>query len=184
MLFAGINGVGKTSLYNVIKDKTQMGIRVSIDDYAESLGDWTDPVVQVKASCTALKEAYLNIKKGISFNQETTLPGMVIAKELSEARKYGYTVVLYFVGVEGVDLAIERVHRRIENGGHGVPDELILKRYINMPKALSKILPLCHWAFFYDNTEMFRQIASIENGSISDLDPNLPEWFYIMTGRK
>ena len=121
--------------------------------------------------------------QGRTFNQETTLPGMVMVSQLSDAKKAGYTIVLYFVGVQGVEIAINRVKKRIERGGHGISEEVIRKRYVNMPKALSKILPLCDRAFFYDNTERFRQIAYIENNNFADIDPNLPDWFYYVTGR-
>ena len=144
LLFAGINGAGKTSLYDTIKSRTDLGVRVSL---------------------------------------ETTLPGMVMVSQLSDAKKAGYTIVLYFVGVQGVEIAINRVKKRIELGGHGISEEVIRKRYVNMPKALSKILPLCDRAFFYDNTERFRQIAYIENNNFADIDPNLPDWFYYVTGR-
>ena len=183
LLFAGINGAGKTSLYDTIKSRTDLGVRVSLDEIAKSMGDWKDPAVQVRAGCEALLQVRELIKEGKTFNQETTLPGMVMVSQLSDAKKAGYTIVLYFVGVQGVEIAINRVKKRIERGGHGISEEVIRKRYVNMPKALSKILPLCDRAFFYDNTERFRQIAYIENNNFADIDPNLPDWFYYVTGR-
>ncbi len=183
LLFAGINGAGKTSLYTTVRARRDLGVRVSIDDNVKSMGDWRDPVVQMRAGCIAIKDAMAYIKNGITFNEETTLPGSVIVKQLTEAKKAGFTIVLYFVGVNGVDIAIDRVKRRMERGGHGISEEVIRKRYTNMPKALSKVLPLCDRAFFYDNTEAFRQIAYIENNNFADVDPNLPEWFYYVTGR-
>ena len=184
LLFAGINGAGKTSLYDTIKSRTDLGVRVSLDEIAKSMGDWKDPAVQVRAGCEALLQVRELIKEGKTFNQETTLPGMVMVSQLSDAKKAGYTIVLYFVGVQGVEIAINRVKKRIERGGHGISEEVIRKRYVNMPKALSKILPLCDRAFFYDNTERFRQIAYIENNNFADIDPNLPDWFYYVTGRR
>ena len=184
ILFAGINGAGKTSLYNTIKSRTDLGVRVSLDDVAGDMGDWKDAVVQVRAGVVVMRQVAELIRQGITFNQETTLPGAVIVTQLTDAKKAGYTVVLYFVGVQGVDIAIDRVKKRMERGGHGISEEVIRKRYLNMPKALSKILPLCDRAFFYDNTDMFRQIAYIENNNFADIDPNLPDWFYYVTGRK
>ena len=181
-LFAGVNGTGKTSLYSIIKDKTDLGRRISVDDIAKELGDWRDSAVQVRAGCIALKEAKRCISEGISFNQETTLPGAIIEKQLIEARKKGFFITLYYVGLNGVEPSIERVRRRVEKGGHGISDEVIRKRYNSMPSALAKILPLCDRAFFYDNTEMFRQIACIENNDFKDLDADLPAWFYFVTG--
>ena len=184
LLFAGINGAGKTALYDTIRTRKDLGVRVNIDDNAKDLGDWRDPVTQMRAAYAAIKEVKEYIKKGVSFNEETTLPGAVIVKQINEAKKAGYTVVLYYVGVQGVDVAIDRIRKRMEKGGHGISEEVVRKRYLNMPKAISKVLPLCDRAFFYDNTEMFRQIAYIENNNFADVDQNLPEWFYYITGRE
>ena len=181
-LFAGVNGTGKTSLYNIIKDRIDLGKRVSVDDIAKTLGDWRDPAVQVRAGCIALKDTRACMQEGIVFNQETTLPGAIIAKQLKEAKKHGYTVTLYYVGVNGVEISIKRVKRRVQQGGHGISEEVIRKRYNSMPSALAKILPFCDRVFFYDNTEMFRQIACLENGHLKDLDADLPAWFYFVTG--
>ncbi len=181
-LFAGVNGTGKTSLYITLKDKMNLGRRVSVDDIARSLGDWRDPTVQVRAGCVALKEAKTCVARGESFNQETTLPGSVIVKQLKAAKEAGFFITLYFVGVNGVEISIDRVKRRVEKGGHGISEEVIRKRYNTMPDALSRVLPYCDRAFFYDNTELFRQIACYEKGEFTDLDADLPAWFYFVTG--
>ncbi len=181
-LFAGVNGTGKTSLYATLKNKMNFGRRVSVDDIAKRLGDWRDPTVQVRAGCVALKEAKTCIALGQSFNQETTLPGAVIVKQLKAAKEAGFFITLYFVGVNGVEISIDRVKKRVEKGGHGISEEVIRKRYNTMPDALSKVLPYCDRAFFYDNTERFRQIACYEKGEFTDLDADLPAWFYFVTG--
>ena len=94
-LFAGVNGTGKTSLYNALKDTADFGARVSIDDIARTLGDWRDSAVQVRAGMIALKEAKRYIEEGISFHQETTLPGAIIAKQLQSAKEHGFFITLY-----------------------------------------------------------------------------------------
>ena len=139
LLFAGINGAGKTSLYDTIKSRTDLGVRVSLDEIAKSMGDWKDPAVQVRAGCEALLQVRELIKEGKTFNQETTLPGMVMVSQLSDAKKAGYTIVLYFVGVQGVEIAINRVKKRIERGGHGISEEVIRKRYVNMPNGSARL---------------------------------------------
>ena len=102
ILFAGINGAGKTSLYNTIRSRTDLGVRVSLDDVAGEMGDWKDAVVQVRAGVVVMRQVSEYIRNGVTFNQETTLPGAVIVTQLTDAKKAGYTVVLYFVGVQGV----------------------------------------------------------------------------------
>jgi predicted ABC-type ATPase len=181
-LFAGVNGTGKTSLYHALKDTADFGVRVSVDDIAKTLGDWRDSAVQVRAGMVALKAAKNYIENGVSFHQETTLPGAIISKQLKAAKEQGFFITLYYVGVNGVEISIERVRKRVAKGGHGISEEVIRKRYNSMPAALAGILPLCDRVFFYDNTEMFRQIACIEGNDFKDIDPDLPAWFYFVTG--
>lgn len=72
-----------------------------------------------------MKEAVKRIKyyfdNGISFNQETTLTGNSIINNIKIAKQHGYTVKMYYVGVESVDIAIRRVQHR-ERGGHGIAE--------------------------------------------------------------
>ena len=177
-LFAGINGAGKTSLYRVISEMVELGERVSIDERVRELGDWRDPGVQLRASVLSLRQGFRCIAQGRTFNQETTLPGAVLLRQLREAKEKGFTVVLYFLGIASVELAIRRVNARVARGGHGIPEGLIRRRHEEMPGALFRVLPFCDLAFFYDNTDMFRQVALFEGGEIVDADPLPPAWFF------
>lgn len=181
-LFSGINGAGKTSLYAAINAREYLGERISIDSIAHSLGDWSDAAVQVRAGRMAIERVRACISEGRTFNQETTLPGAVIVKQIMAAREAGYKVTMHYVGVNSVDIAIDRVHARIARGGHGISDEVIMRRWAGMPEALGKVMPLCDKVCFYDNTDLFRQIVMIEDGKLTDADPHLPDWFYYVTG--
>lgn len=180
-IIAGINGAGKTSLYSIIKNVNELGQRVNIDEIAADNGDWHDTLVQIKAARAAINAIERYIEQGITFNQETTLPGPTIVKLVKKAKAVGYTVNLYFVGVDDIDTAIARVHKRVLMGGHGISDNVIRKRFEKMPKNLSNLLPLCDNAFFYDNTLKFRQIAIIQNNRFLDADRELPKWFRLIS---
>ena len=183
ILFAGVNGAGKTSLYQVMALTEPLGERISIDDIVKENGSWQDYLLQIKAAKLAIEQMQKCIKDRISFHHETTLPGMIIHKQLEKCRAAGYRVILYYVGIDGYQTAIDRVHRRVERGGHGIDDRAIIQRYNNMPGNLRRILPLCDEAYFYDNTFRFRQIAIHRDGEILDEDPILPNWYQsIFTG--
>ena len=115
-IFAGINGAGKTALYNVLAPNTDLGTRVSVDDIAASLGDWRDTLVQLKAARSAMSLLGDLIKKRVSINQETTLPGEAIVRFAKQAREAGYFITLYFVGIENGEMALERVKERVAKG--------------------------------------------------------------------
>ncbi len=176
-LIAGINGAGKTSLYWTLNRAGELGERINIDEIAKQQGNWKDGAVQIAAGRIALERVKDCIARRVSFHMETTLPGRAIVKQLQLAKEAGFEILLYFVGVEMVDVAIDRVHRRMAHGGHGVGDSLLLKRNDQLLPNLRMILPLCDRAVMFDNTVRFRQIAMIFYNRVIDCDRDLPGWF-------
>ena len=49
---------------------------------------------------------------------------------LEKAKSLGYSVEIYFVYVDSVQLAKERIRSRVANGGHGIPDETTGEAYL------------------------------------------------------
>lgn len=176
-LIAGINGAGKTSLYWTLSRNGSLGVRINIDEIVKERGDWHDPKLQIMAGREALKRIYECIDNQISFHTETTLPGLSIVRQINRAKEKGFEIQLYFVGVESVDIALERVHRRMAHGGHGIDDQCLMRRYEQLIPNLRKILPLCDRAVMFDNTVRFRQIALLYQNRVVDCDRNLPNWF-------
>lgn len=177
IIFAGINGCGKTALYGILKDTVELGRRISIDDIASALGDWKDNLVQIKAARQAMKELSECIDKGLTFHQETTLPGQAIIKFAKKAKNEGYRIVLYYIGIEDLGIAKERVKRRVAAGGHGIDERIMEKRYAEMKQFLLPLIEECDEIYFYDNTFRFRQIALVRSGLVEDADNDLPGWF-------
>ncbi len=183
-IFAGVNGVGKTSLFTILNKYEDLGERINIDEIVASKGSWRDSLLQIMASRKAMKMIADCIKRGVTFHQETTIPGIAIQKQIKKAKAAGYTIQLYYVGVENLQTAINRVNRRVEKGGHGVDEELIRRRFDKLPETFHNIIPMCDVAFFYDNTLKLRQIAYLANNVLVDYDSDLPVWFWEIIARK
>ena len=152
-------------------------MRINIDELTLQIGDWHDPRAQIHAGRTAMAMISEHIEKGISFHLETTLPGAAIIRQINAAKKNGFKITLYFVGIDRLSVALERVHLRMANGGHGIADEFIIKRYAQLNTNLRQVLPLCDNAILFDNTVKFRQVAILENKRLVDCDSDLPYWF-------
>ncbi len=176
-IIAGINGAGKTSLYHVLRQTENLGKRINIDEMAKDFGGNNDPRNIIHAGRIAMDLISSYISTGVSFHIETTLPGAAIIKQIKSAKSNNFKVVLYFVGVDDIQVAINRVHQRMANGGHGIGDKFILKRFAQLTNNLRAILPLCDDAILFDNTSKFRQIAVLENKQLVDCDKDLPYWF-------
>lgn len=177
-IIAGVNGAGKSVFYHsgqVNKDK--LGIRVNVDELIQKEYDnkWDDLRIQLKAGREIVRKIESCIENKLSFNQETTLAGKSIINTIKKAKKVGYAINLYYIGVESFELAIKRVSRRVRLGGHGIPDEVIKKRYYKSLENLQEILPICDNVFIYDNSIIKKNILIVENKEII-FKSNIPEY--------
>ncbi|MCD8118326.1 MAG: zeta toxin family protein [Lachnospiraceae bacterium] len=163
-LYAGPNGAGKTTLYKAaFVDPGEK--RVNSDEILkENGGDWKNQKDQFHAMKEAARRIRTYINQGISFNQETTLAGKSIFGMIRKARECGYTINLYYIGLADENLAVRRVMERERNGGHGIPEEDIRRRYRSSMENLNKIIPLCDNIEIYDNTIKFYEVAKKING--------------------
>ena len=175
LIFAGVNGAGKTTLYQTHSEYKNLP-RVNMDEIVRSFGSWKDRSDVMKAGKIAVGRIREYFEQGMSFNQETTLCGHSIFRNIKRAKNLGYEVELYYVGLSSAELAQIRVEQRVRDGGHGVPAEDIKRRYGESLENLRKISPLCDRVIIYDNTTAFKRIASLVRGEIKDCVEEVPEW--------
>ena len=176
VIIAGVNGAGKSTLYQ-INDNLKKMPRVNVDEIVRDIGDWRNVRDVFSAGKIAVEKISQYMNDGITFNQETTLCGKSIIKNILKAKELGYFIELHYVGVESAQIAKDRVKHRVENGGHGIPEKDIEKRYVETFQQLNSILKECNLVAFYDNTESFRRFAICKNGKLVRISHNVPEWF-------
>ncbi|AKA69446.1 MULTISPECIES: zeta toxin family protein [Clostridium] len=176
-IFAGVNGAGKTSIYkSIYYNENKDEKRINTDEMVAKIGSWQDDNLQIKCAREAVKLIKHYILEGISFNQETTLSGKSIIKNIKLAKQNGFYLVMNYIGVENVEIAKERVRIRISKGGHGISSEAIERRYIESLVNLNRVIDICDKINIYDNTEMLKIVMSIENGKIVWKDRKIPNW--------
>lgn len=180
-IFAGVNGAGKTSIYeSIYYTENKEEKRINTDEMVARIGSWQDTNLQIKCAREAVKLIKQYISEGISFNQETTLCGKSIIKNIILSRENGFYIVMNYVGVDNPEIAKERVRIRVSKGGHGIPDNDIERRYYNSLNNLKEIIKLCDEVNIYDNTEMFREIIDFENNKIVWIDNKIPTWATVL----
>jgi len=173
-LYAGVNGAGKSTLYQA--DGNLDLPRINMDEIVREFGSWKNPADVFKAGKIAARSLKEYLEHGISFNQETTLCGNSVIKHIHQAKDLGYIIKVYYVGVSSVEIAKERVRYRVANGGHGIPEEDIERRYQESFEKFLQVIPLCDSLHIYDNTEFFREVALMKKGTWIKIVPECPEW--------
>ena len=96
------------------------------------------------------------LENELTFTQETTLEGHRVEKTIRQARKQGYDVVMFYVGLNSVEESLLRIANRMRKGGHNIPEDDVKLRYQNRLESLKRVLPLCDEVIFYDNETLFR----------------------------
>ena len=130
ILIAGPNGAGKTTFATEFLPKeAALENFLNADLIAAGLSPFAPERVAVEASKILLDRVRECLRRGESFAVESTLSGKAHLRLIQEARAGGYRVVLHFLNLPSVDLAIERVRRRVRKGGHNIPEEVIVRRY-------------------------------------------------------
>ena len=180
-IFAGVNGAGKTSIYrSIYYYDNKLEKRINTDEMVARIGSWQDKNLQIKCAREAVKLIKKYIEENTSFNQETTLSGNSIIKNIKSAKEKGFYIVMNYIGVDNPEIAKERVSIRVSKGGHGIDDKDIERRYYDSLDNLKRIIDICDEINIYDNSDMFREIINIEAGKIVWKSNNMPEWAKIV----
>lgn len=99
------------------------------------------------------------LENGVSFARESTLTSHFDFILMSEAKKKGYSIELVYIGLESSDLAWARVASRAARGGHSVPYEDVIRRFVRSLENLPKAIALADKATILDNsTQGYRLI--------------------------
>lgn len=176
IIIAGVNGAGKSTLYQMYDEFKDMP-RINVDELVRDIGDWKNVRDVFAAGKIAVRNISKYLEAGITFNQETTLCGNSIIRNIMKAKENGYFIELHYVGLESAEIAKERVNYRVERGGHGIPEADIERRYVETFIQLNRILKKCDLVALYDNSVKFRRFAIYKSGMLVSLSQNVPKWF-------
>ena len=99
---------------------------------------------------TFIRERLLEM--GISFSFETVMSHPNKVAFIEKARQCGYRVYLYFVSTQSVEINIGRVHTRVLEGGHDVPEDKVRKRYVLSMANLYGAVKQTNRAYIFDNS--------------------------------
>ena len=133
-IIAGVNGSGKTTTVKnskagrLIGDVTYLNPdEITIDITKSKPGiNLTEANLEATRRVEKLVESYLSKKESVAV--ETVLSSLKYEPYIEVAKKAGFEVNMLYVGLETLELSVERVKERITNGGHDVPLDKIQSR--------------------------------------------------------
>lgn len=129
-LIAGPNGAGKTTFAREFLPKEVNCLRfMNADEVARGLSPFAPEAAAIRAGRILIGEIRSALKSRDSFGWESTLSGRGHVRLLWQARAAGYEIELHYLSVPSPAICIERVARRVREGGHNVPVADIKRRF-------------------------------------------------------
>jgi predicted ABC-type ATPase len=130
IVLAGPNGAGKTTAaQTLLAEALRVLTFVNADVIAQGLAGFDPDSAAVEAGRIMLERLHTLAEQRASFAFETTLAARALAGWLKGLRQGGYAVHLVYFWLRSADLAVIRVARRVQAGGHGIPEATIRRRY-------------------------------------------------------
>ncbi len=154
-IIAGCNGAGKTTAsFTVLPEMLDCQEFVNADEIARGLSPFNAEGVAIQAGRLMIDRIVHLLKEGITFAFETTLSTRSYVKLVQQAQRRGYFVTLIFFSLASPEQAVMRVEKRVSQGGHNIPIDVIYRRYAsglrNFFLMYTQIVD--YWAF-YDNSD-------------------------------
>jgi len=130
VIIAGPNGAGKTTFAReFLPNEAGCPIFVNADLIASGLSPFAPESAAVRAGRLMLEEIASHLRAGNSFAFETTLSGRGYARRIPDWQRRGYRVKLIFLSLPSPEMAIARVAARVAQGGSGIPEDVIRRRF-------------------------------------------------------
>ena len=160
-IIAGANGSGKSTLAEILLKEKKLKF-LNADEIAKEICPTAINSVPISAGKIYFKCLNNYLRNNVSFAVESTLSGNNIARIIEKATAQNYKIILVYSFLQNCTTCIERVKKRVENGGHNVPEEDIIRRYY---KSIIKFwdeyrFMVDEWTLFYNGYDYAPAIIS------------------------
>jgi predicted ABC-type ATPase len=154
VILAGPNGAGKTTFAReFLLHEGDCPIFVNADLIASGMSPFRPEVTALRAGRLMIEEIRGHARAGRSFAFETTLSGVAYARLIPRWRRNAYRVKLIYLKLASVELALSRVAARVLQGGHGVADDVVVRRFAAGWRNFERVYkPLVDGWALYDNS--------------------------------
>lgn len=171
-IIAGPNGAGKTTAsYTLLPEILHCPNFVNADEIARGLSPFAPELVNIQAGRIMLQRIEELLSQHVDFAIETTLSTRSYVQLVHRAQTLNYKVHLIFFFLETEEQAIQRVAQRVSNGGHGIPEADIRRRFKRgIYNLLNLYLPICDSALIYNNIKSPAQLVARKKNQANNIE--------------
>jgi predicted ABC-type ATPase len=147
VVIAGPNGAGKTSAApDLLRDALGIDAFVNADVIAQGLAAFSPESAAFMAGRIMRRRLHELARSREDFAFESTLAGRSVYRLVTALVRQGYALHIFYLWLPSPELAVARVRRRVEAGGHDVPEAVIRRRL---------------WKSLLNFDRLFRPVASV-----------------------
>jgi len=174
---AGANGSGKTTLTGWNRELFRDIPVLDPDSIAKTLRPTASTAFPIAAARQVLRSANDHLHRAKSFAVETTLSGKNYLRMMLDAHRFGFEIVLVYIGTDNVETNLSRIRWRVLAGGHDVPELDVRRRYQRSLANLSIAVKRAEHTILFDNSteEGYRLVAILSPTGNHWLNPR-PAW--------
>ena len=176
-IIAGPNGAGKpTFARKFLPDYAKCLEFVNVDLIASGLSPFDPERAALKAGRIMLEQIHSLGNRGLDFGFERTLSGKSYLRLSNEFKQNkDYIIHLFFLWISSINLGLERIELRVQQGGHSIPEAVVRRRF---SKGISNFfhfyrLVVHRWIIFNNSGDVPEVIAFEESGKLEIVDPGL-----------
>jgi predicted ABC-type ATPase len=157
VIIAGPNGAGKTTFASeYLAGAGQQMAFVNADEIAREIvrADLPRQQADTRAARIMLERIDDLVEAAADFAFETTLATLTYARKIPRWQQRGYAVSLIYLRLPSAEASVSRVRRRVEAGGHDIPEAVIRRRFGRGADYLEKVYkPLVDEWYIWDSLE-------------------------------
>ena len=122
------------------------------------------------------------LDEGKTFTFETVMSHRSKIDFMRVARERGYRIYLYFVATDDPTINIDRVRRRVLQGGHVVPDDKVIDRYHKSIALMTEACKVAHRSYIFDNSgAQHKLLAEVTDFDTLRLEASVIEPWFLTT---
>jgi predicted ABC-type ATPase len=153
IIIAGPNGAGKSTVAELLLSNRSIETYVNADVIAKGMASSNGDNSDISAGRILLRVVHDALERRSTIAFESTMSGLTWRKLISDAKKLGYAVTICYVAVLSDDIAVQRVAKRVLEGGHNIPTQTIRRRYRrSLELGLGEYRKLADYWYFFDNS--------------------------------
>ncbi|MGA2252660.1 zeta toxin family protein [Terracidiphilus sp.] len=162
------SGAGKTTAARaLLRDALQGIVFLNADEIARQISPYDPDSAALTAGRVFIKRMRDLVRRGSSFAFETTCSGKSYIRLLAQCKQDGWRITLFYFWLPSPEYSIERVARRVLQGGHHIPTDVIYRRYkAGISNMRHLYLPLADEAEIFDNSDKERRLIVVKRKSV------------------